>query len=298
VATVQSVILKLYQAVDPYTKAGAEITLATVGTVDSDKTTKQRMLDILNDAHIALFQAMRSTFDPERLTKELSLAIVSANVTTDSSAMITLPSGYFRFISLVGRYYDTATTAVSTKYLPIILIDPSMFELVMGGVNPYYTQSDTNRFVIERGAYLVHHMPSAGISFITNVVGTGTVTINGTTAVTGSGTSFTTQLSVGASITVGAETKIVSAIASATALTVSVAFTGSSSGTAFSVSDYKLTYFGLPTYALSDITGGSTTEAINVDYHPILIQLGVAIANGQGNQEVNSLAKQLLTLKG
>lgn len=298
-ATVQATMLKLQSIVDPYTKAGAEITAATIGTVDSDRFLKQRMLDIYNDARIALFQAMRSTFDQERLTKEISLAIVTTNIiftATGDSWVYTLPAGYMRFISLSGRYLDGAVA--STNLIPIILLDQTLLPIVREGTNPNFLQSATNRFVFEYAGSLYGVKAASSSTLLSNQVATGTASITGTTAVVGSSSAFTTQYSIGSSVTIGNETKIVATITSNTLMTVTVAFTATLSGENSYVTDYKLTYFGLPIYALSDVTGGSTTEAINVDYHPLLIELGVAIANGQGNQEVNSLAKKLLTMKG
>ena len=59
---------------------------------------------------------------------------------------------------------------------------------------------------------------------------TGTVTINGTTAVVGSGTAFSTELEAGDYIRVNSEVRRVASIADNTNLTTSSAFAGSSSG--------------------------------------------------------------------
>lgn len=58
----------------------------------------------------------------------------------------------------------------------------------------------------------------------------GTVNLNGTTSVVGVGTSFTTQLVVGNQIFVAGQLRTVSVISSNTALTVTVAFSGTSTG--------------------------------------------------------------------
>ena len=59
-------------------------------------------------------------------------------------------------------------------------------------------------------------------------------------------------------------------------------------------STYILWYYGITTYTVSDVTGGSTTEQFNEQFHPIIIELSVAIANEMGNQQVNALAQKLL----
>ena len=59
-------------------------------------------------------------------------------------------------------------------------------------------------------------------------------------------------------------------------------------------STYILWYYGITTFAISDVTGGSTVEQFNDDWEPKIIQLAVAIANEQGQQAVNALAAQLV----
>lgn len=72
-----------------------------------------------------------------------------------------------------------------------------------------------------------------GQHFTSNAALTGTVSKNGTTTLTGSGTSFTTELAVGQVISVpgtAAEKRVVTAIASNTSLTVATAFAHTASG--------------------------------------------------------------------
>lgn len=59
-------------------------------------------------------------------------------------------------------------------------------------------------------------------------------------------------------------------------------------------STYILWYYGITTYTVSDVTGGSTTEQFNDQFHPIIIELAVALATEMGNQQVNALAQKLL----
>jgi hypothetical protein len=70
------------------------------------------------------------------------------------------------------------------------------------------------------------HYPDSG-----NLTGTVSIT-NGSTTVTGSGTSFTntSQINVGQVITVSSQKRVVTAIASDTSLTVATAFTTTASG--------------------------------------------------------------------
>lgn len=62
-------------------------------------------------------------------------------------------------------------------------------------------------------------------------------------------------------------------------------------------STYVLYYYGITTYAISDVTGGSTVESFNDQWHEIIIQLAEAMSREQGSQEVNALAEQLIAIK-
>lgn len=80
---------------------------------------------------------------------------------------------------------------------------------------------------------------------------------------------------------------------------VSYGTVGVNSGNAFITgSSNKFLYYGITDFTLSDITGGSTTETYNDVWVPVLLELAIAIANGLGNQQVNELAKKLITAKG
>lgn len=70
--------------------------------------------------------------------------------------------------------------------------------------------------------------------------GTGTITSSGT-AITGVGTLFTTELVVGGSITVGKQSRIISAITSTTALTITTAFTPEVTAVPFTIGNPKAT---------------------------------------------------------
>jgi hypothetical protein len=59
-------------------------------------------------------------------------------------------------------------------------------------------------------------------------------------------------------------------------------------------SNYILKYFKLPTYALSDVTGGTTLEAFDKKMHPYIIELACALQTSQGLADVSKFAKVLL----
>lgn len=303
-STVQNLCLRLALRVDPRAKSGDDFVAsspsagqAAIGVTDGDRFTKQRLLDCYNEARFVLLQAMRSSMAQERLSKEISLSTIITNIVftaTGDSWKYTLPSDYVRFISLSGRYLNGSV--VSTTFLPIVLLSIPEYAVVVEGQNPHYAQSATNRFVVESAGVLQSIRGVANTSYLSIVVGTGTVSNGaGGTTVTGVGTLFLSQISVGATISIGSESKIVSAIASDTSLTCA-AITSANTGVVFYVTDYKLAYYGLTTWTLTNITNGTTTEVFNVEYEPILIEVAEAICNEQGVAEVGALAKKLLNL--
>ena len=68
-------------------------------------------------------------------------------------------------------------------------------------------------------------------------------------------------------------------------------------GTFANAATARLTYYAIADFIISDITGGSTIETLPEDMLPILMELSIAWANGQGETEVNALAKALLAQK-
>ena len=146
-ATVQSNILKIAQSVDPYTKAGAEITSATIGTVDGDRFTKQRLLDIYNESRLSLFQAMRSVMPDDELSKNISGMFISAAIVFTAASPNTnapKPSGYLKLKSLA-----------ATGGAPVIVLRNDLLNVVRGGRDPYYTISASNLIAFEIGTNFV-----------------------------------------------------------------------------------------------------------------------------------------------
>ena len=288
-ATVQSLAARLQQIISPTTKAGVEITAATVGTVDSDKFTKQRALDIYNDARFALFGAMRETMPLPKLTEAISGNVVETQIEFTAASNryeYTLPTGYLKFVSLDGF------STTSKKMEPILLLPTTYVDMVRLGQMPSYVQTNNIRFVFEIGTKLIHFGTYVGNQTIT---GTGEVDSGDLLTIVGSGTAFLSETSPNAKITIFNTEKTVSFINSDTNLVVTVAFSGAiAAGQVMTTENYHLKYFGITTYALADVTGGSTVESFNASYHNILIELAEALANEQGMVEVNALAKKLL----
>jgi len=207
---------QLARRVDPYTKAGAEITSATIGTVDGDRFSAQRLLDIYNEARLTLFGVLRSRMTTEELSRE-----ISGTYQTLSTLSFSLASEGVR--AAVPATYLRAIFLTDGSNQPIIIIPAPLMQVVRQGNNPHFVESPSNRFVVESGGYFIHY---------------------------------------GGFVPEG--------------------------------NNYKLHYFGLPTYVLSDVTGGTTNEAFNSDYHHILLELATAIANEQGRTQVLALANTLI----
>ena len=287
-ATVKDMVVRFAQIVDPYTKAGAALTSSTIDDTDGDKFTVQRRLDIYNDARFALFGAMRETVSRKDLTEAISGNVVETHIEFTQASNryeYTLPTGYVRFISLDGF------SGTSKKMEPIILLPTTYVDMVQLGQMPSYVQSNNIRYVFEIGTKLIHFGSYAGNQALT---GTTAVDIGvADTALIGVGTAYLTELAVGAKVTISGVEKIIASITSDTNAAVTVAFAGSIGATTMTTENYHLKYFGITIYTTSDLAG-STAESFNSDYHHVLIELAVAIANEQGMVEVNALAKKLL----
>jgi hypothetical protein len=288
-ATVQTLLHRLALRVDPRTPAGVEFTTGTIGTTAGDRFSAQRLLDIYNDARIALFQAVKTSVSKEELqllipgiTKEAFITFTTSGTRQEYS----LPSDYMDFISLRGRYLDGSY--ISTVLAPIVRLPSHMISVVQYVCNTHYAESGANRFVFEDTGKLVHFGGLCG-----NIIGHGTWSTTGT-AIVGSGTTFLTELSVGAYLysTSTTTSKAVSAVASNLAATTAT-FGGTVSGNSVYISDYRFYYFGLATLVITDVTGGATTESIDTRYHPALMDIGEAIAMEMGQNEVLALAKTL-----
>lgn len=222
-ALVQNLVFRLALRVDPKTKtgdkfvqSGAGAGQANIGAADGDRFQAARLVDIYNEARIALFQALEVQYpDKEELTRRIGGTVQHTEALTftltGSISVATKPTGYIRFIS-----------AAKADKTPVILLGADKIGAVQQATNPYYTQSTTVIFVFDVGAQFVHY-----------------------------GTQLTTA------------------------------------------STYILTYVGISNFTVSDVTGGATMETVDDIYHPLLLELASAIANGQSNADVLKLAKTL-----
>jgi len=292
-ATVQTLLHRLALRLDPRTPAGVEFTTATIGTTAGDRFSAQRLLDIYNEARVALFQAIKTSTPKEELANAITGIYKEAFITFSPYPYVTggrrqeytLPADYIEFGSLRGRYLDGAY--VSTTLAPIIKLDASFIPVVQQGNNTHYTQSGATRFVFEDQGKLVHFG-----QLCRSIPAHGTITTSGI-AVTGDVDAlFDSELHVGASITASSQTKAITAQAGNYA-NIAVAFAPELSNASFTIADYRLYYYSLGIFVLSDVTGGTTTETMNIRLHPALLEVAEAIALEMGQDEVLSLARTL-----
>jgi len=194
--------------------SGGGATPALIGSVDGERFTRQRLLDIYNQARFILFGVLRSALNTEELSRSVSGVIISKNDLSFTNGVATKPAGYLYPISLT-----------DSSGAQIIILPSSYGPIVTSGSNPHFTESATNRFVFDEGNNLIS---VSGNTYIPNG------------------------------------------------------------------SNYKLKYFGLNTFTLSDVFGGTVTETFNPDYHGVILEIAAAIAMELGQQEILSLAKTLI----
>ena len=191
---------------------GGTATPALVGSVDGASFPRQRILDIYNQARMALFQAMDNVLSLEEKIIAISGTVIKKTDLTFTSASAPKPTGFIQAIYL---------TDVSGDQITILPL--SVFRELKD------RHSVSNRMVFDYGT--VFEAPSTSTTIIPNAA------------------------------------------------------------------TYILRYYGISSFTLSDILGGTTVETFNENYYPIIIELAQAIASEQGTIEVNALAQKLIGAK-
>jgi hypothetical protein len=118
-----------------------------VGSVDGASKTRQRLLDIYNEARMVLFNILSETKTPFELDKLVCGTFTSTTATIAAYSapyrIIAKPSGFLKLINLV----DGAATPLRIDVLP-----SSLLEDVRTSVTSTYTSSATNLLAFEVGA--------------------------------------------------------------------------------------------------------------------------------------------------
>ncbi len=127
-----------------YSGSGATITGALVGSVDGTRFTRQRLLDMYNEARMILFTALYDTKPKDTLDRYVYGAAINANLTFSYSAPFSsasMPTGFIKLISLYAY-----------NGYPVIVFPLNMFQEVQkGGV--HFTTSATNLIGFHFGNY-------------------------------------------------------------------------------------------------------------------------------------------------
>lgn len=217
-ATVQDMMFRFALIVDPRDKNQTLFTAGTIGVNDGDKFSKQRLLDIYNQARSVFFNTIRMTRSAEVLGRDLRTLIKNKVDFTFSAGIATKPADCAWPISIL------ALTGEQIHILP-----QNYVQLVRLAHYQPWIESTTNRFVFEDATTF---FSLSGATYIANAA------------------------------------------------------------------DYRLTYYSLPTYSLTDVTGGATVELLDSLWQAHLIEIAIAIAMEQGLADVIKLATTLVQLKG
>ncbi len=214
--TVQSVILKLLQRIDPKMKNGTLVAVANISTWATDggdQFTAQRIVDIYNEARMALANAIDRYYPKDMKAKAISGTLKKKSDLTFASGVAdkTTIAGYIK----TERLFNNAGTQISV--LPVSEMQET--EDLNSASNPIVYEYAT--------------------SFAQKTVDTAIIA---------------------------------------------------------NAANYVLWYYGVTTYVLSDVTGGTTVEEFNEDWIPVILQLAEAIASEQGSKVVNALAQQLVSV--
>jgi len=100
--TVQSLLLSLALRVDPLDEDGQDFTLATIGVKNGERFSKQRLLDIYNEARKIFAEAIMLQWPRVRRTMSVFGTINTANVTF-ANGQATIPDGYTLGLMLVDQ---------------------------------------------------------------------------------------------------------------------------------------------------------------------------------------------------
>ncbi len=145
-ATVQAMMLKLVQRIDPYYNPGGggspvAYDAAHVGVYDGTRFPKQRQLDIYNDARYELLSALQFKMPKDKLSIMAKGTLKEAPTIHPASGVITLPTDY----------YAMGTIACpNIELYPV----PGNFASQLNQWNPYRKDSADQVFLLPSGKTL------------------------------------------------------------------------------------------------------------------------------------------------
>ncbi len=190
--------------------------------------------------------------DSTQLSVEVTPGTLTVDITDGTGATVASPA-----ITMSG------TTAAFSDQTSTGTLGTASEQIVVS--NPTDTEAWDVTIAATEGATYSRWMGAVTADPLTSASGTGTVSGTGT-AITGSGTSFTTELAVGDQFTVGGEDRIVAEITSDTALTLRNAFTSDPSASAFTFIGCPQT-LGVRTKAGFDINSNGALDTGECRYY-------------------------------
>jgi len=95
---------------------GGTVTRALIGSVDGAKLPRQRLLDIYNQARMALFQAIDATYSLSEKITSISGTIVKKTDLQFSGGIATIPTGYIKAVYLTDVSGNQITISPFTFY--------------------------------------------------------------------------------------------------------------------------------------------------------------------------------------
>lgn len=124
--------------------SGGTVTAELIGTVDAANITRQRLLDIYNEARKVLFNTIYQSVGSQKLQEYIYGTFKSTTITisaySDPYKTIVKPSDFIRLVSMT----DNASPKV-----PIVVLPNTLLQEAKRGTHPYYTVSATNLIAFE-----------------------------------------------------------------------------------------------------------------------------------------------------
>jgi hypothetical protein len=164
-STVKSLILRLAQRIDPYTKAMVELNSTTVGTTDGDKFTIQRRVDIWNEARFALGNAIDKKYPNDKKQRQSAGEIYKDAAFVFASGVAAKPSDMIDPILLTN-----ASGTVITILPPAMIIQArdliSATNLMVFDYTTSFTALDGDTYVVDGSDYVLYYyrIPTYAIS--------------------------------------------------------------------------------------------------------------------------------------
>lgn len=258
------------------TSATGTVTGALVGSVDSARLTRQRMMDIYNESRFAFIQNLRLMMPKYAVCSELASCIRRVTDFTFVSGVASKPSGYIDNISLTDSTGDQICILPTSSKLRIDGLESATLRYVFEYGNSFKSES-AGTIVTDATDYIFEYL---GLSTwqLNHVTGVGITSASGASPIVVTATSH--------------------GLLSGDYVNIANVVTNTGANGNFFVKKLTASTFSLDdsTYVSGAGTGGLMLpyESIDERWHGVLIEIAAAIADDLGSGEVNNLAKKLI----